>query len=167
MRSLARCCLLAALLSGGCASTVSREGDVYRDTQRGYSIAVPGDGWSRTTVEGAALAFRGPDGAAMSMMSDCDGPLAAPAVLARHLQIGLRERRLRQAGPMLLEGQPGWTQTFDARYAGVVVRVKTITLVTTSCVLDWVLVASGAFEAVERSFDAWWSSYRAGEAGAS
>jgi hypothetical protein len=80
--------------------------------------------------------------------------------MARHLVIGLPERTLRQAGPVAVGNWPGWTQTFDTLQEGTTVRVKTVTLTTNHCAIDWILTAAEGFEAAEPSFDRWWSSFR-------
>lgn len=96
----------------------------------------------------------------MSLQSRCSGPVADPAVMARHLRIGLPDHTLRQAGPIGVAGRSGWTQTLDTRDPSGVVRVKTVTLVVEGCTLDWVLVATRGFEEAERDFDAWIASVR-------
>ncbi|UCE85197.1 MAG: hypothetical protein JSU66_12715 [Deltaproteobacteria bacterium] len=134
---------------------------MYQHRRHGYSIGVPERQWSRTSVDGAVLAFRSPEGDFMSMMSRCRETAAPAALLARRLLIGLDERVLRQAGPVLLEGRNGWGQVLDARFESRAVRIKTITVVVQPCILDWVLVSPGDFATAERSFDGWWSTFRA------
>jgi hypothetical protein len=116
----------------------------------GYSLAEP------ETV----VAYRRHGSALMSLQSGCRRPLAGPQVMARHLVIGLPERTLRQAGPVAVGNWPGWTQTFDTLQEGTTVRVKTVTLTTNHCAIDWILTAAEGFEAAEPSFDRWWSSFR-------
>jgi hypothetical protein len=80
--------------------------------------------------------------------------------MARTLVLGIRERTLRQAGPIVVAGRSGWSQTFDTRSDGVAVRVKTVTVVIDGCTYDWTLVAVGDFAPAERAFDAWWGTFR-------
>jgi hypothetical protein len=96
----------------------------------------------------------------MSMQSRCGRPVAHPAIMARSLLLGIRDRSLRQAGPIAVAGRNGWSQTFDTRSDGVSVRVKTVTVVIDGCTYDWTLAAVGDFAPAERAFDAWWGTFR-------
>lgn len=144
-----------------------RENGEWRSTRAGFRIAEPAAApgpdavagadadWERFDLEGAVLAFRRGKLETMSLQARCGRPVAAPAILARHLVIGLPERTLRQEGPVLVAGQSGWTQTFDARLENRTVRLKTVTLVAAGCAYDLILVSTGEFEPAERAFDAW------------
>lgn len=153
---------LALLLILGCASDLIAIEGGFRHRLHDYSIRDPGLPWERVEVEGAAIAYRRPGLETMSLRSTCGRPLAAPAIMARHLLIGVDDWELRQAGPVLVAERDGWTQTFDTLRRGVVVRVKTVTLVARGCSFDWVLATAGPFEEAERAFDAWWNSFRLG-----
>jgi hypothetical protein len=83
--------------------------------------------------------------------------------MARHLMIGIPERTLRQAGPVLVAGHSGWTQTFDARLEGRTVRIQTVTLVTPSCAYDLMLVAAGDPDTAQRAFEAWVGGFAVAE----
>ena len=96
----------------------------------------------------------------MSVQSVCERPVAKPAVMARHLLIGARERSLRQAGPVEVDGLDGWVQVFDIPEGSARVQVKTITAVSGPCVFDWLLASRGSVDRVEPEFDAWWQSAR-------
>ena len=155
--------LLAVLLVTGCASNVKRTPTGYRHVRHHYSIGVPGGpgpAWQRIEIEGAWIAFRRPGPQTLSMQSRCGRPVAHPAVMARNLTLGIRERHLRQAGPVVVVGRGGWSQTFDTHADGVAVRVKTVTVVIAGCTYDWTLAVVGEFAAAERSFDAWWGSFQ-------
>jgi hypothetical protein len=152
--------ILALLFGAGCATDIARKGSVYQHRRHGYTIGVPESHWEPIGVDGAVLAFRSAEGDFMSMMSRCRGTAAPAALLARRLLIGLDERALRQAGPVLIEGRNGWGQVLDARFENRAVRIKTITVVADACVIDWVLVSPGDFAVAERSFDGWWSTFR-------
>jgi hypothetical protein len=155
--------LPALWLIAGCASRLTRTEDGYRHTRHHYTIGVPrgpGAAWERTEIDGAWIGFRRPGPQTVSMQSRCDRPVAHPAIMARTLVLGIRERTLRQAGPIVVAGRSGWSQTFDTRSDGVAVRVKTVTVVIGGCSYDWTLVAIGDFAPAERAFDAWWGTFR-------
>jgi hypothetical protein len=126
-------------------------------------------GWARIEVEGAVLAFRGPEDAVMSFLRDCGGAReAAPRVEARQLLIGLEGRRLLEDRAVEVAGAPGWLQQVEVRDGNRQARLKTVTRVAARCREDWVLATPGAPGPAEAVFDAWWRSYRppggAGEA---
>jgi len=162
---------LTLLLLPACARDWVRENGVWRSTRAGFRIAEPaavggpdavggpGARWERFDLEGAALAFRRGKLETMSLQTRCGRPVASPAILAGHLVIGIPERTLRQAGSLLVAGQSGWTQTFDARLENRTVRLKTVTLVAAGCAYDLMLVSKGEFEPAERAFDAWVDSF--------
>ena len=156
--------LLALGLAAGCASgSIVLTEDGYRNTRHRYTIGAPrgpGPAWEQIEIEGAWIAFRRPGPQTLSLQSRCGRPVAHPAVMARNLVVGIRGRELRQAGPGVVAGRGGWSQTFDTRADGVTVRVKTVTVVIAGCTYDWTLAAVGEFAAAERSFDAWWGSFQ-------
>lgn len=170
-----RAAAVAALLALGillqaCSSKLARVGDGesvgFRHRKIGYTIAVPewGDvpAWERRKVKGTDLAFRDPrDGgrSVMSLLSRCRRTAASPQVLARHLTIGLSESELERSGPLALKGRPGWSQTFLTLREGVLVHVKTVTVVSLPCVFDWILVMPRPFGPIESVFDRWWTSF--------
>jgi hypothetical protein len=150
------------MLALGCAGDLIAVEGGFGHRRHGYSFSTPGGRWERIDVEGAVIAFRRSASQTMSLQSRCGQPVADVAVMARQLVIGVSPRTLRQAGPVLVDGRNGWTQTFDTLRDGVGVRVKTVTLVLERCTLDWVLAAAGSrhFEEAERAFDAWWQAFR-------
>lgn len=158
--------LVAGLLAVGCVSAVRAEDGGYRYRRHGYRVAAPGGpgpAWTRIDVDDTDLAFeRGAPGPrdSMSLVSRCGRPVADAQLMARHLVIGVRERKVVAAGPLLVAGRSGWTQTFDTSREGVSVRVKTVTLVAGGCSFDWVLASAGDFDVAEAAFDAWWESFR-------
>ena len=155
--------LPALWLVAGCASDLARTEDGYRNTRHHYTIGVPrgpGAPWERVEIDGAWIGFRRPGPQTVSMQSRCGRPVAHPAIMARNLVLGIPERSLRQAGPIVVAGQNGWSQTFDTRSDGVAVRVKTVTVVIDGCTYDWTLAAVGDFAPAERAFDAWWGTFR-------
>lgn len=153
--------LLALLPVGGCASpALVREGEQLRHARHGYRIAAPPPAWQPIDVDDADLAFRGPRGETMALLSQCGRPQADAAIMARQLVIGLGEWRLRQGGPAAIDGRSGWEQVFDARTPQGIVRVKTVTLVEGRCSFDWLLIVRGDFDAAQPGFDAWRESFR-------
>jgi hypothetical protein len=152
-------------------ASVGRGADArFRHRQLGYEIADPrgasvGPAWERFEVDGADLAFRTSGlpvdrSSTMSLQSDCRPTQADPAMLARHLRIGLPAPVLLQGAPTEVAGQAGWSQVFETPERRGPVRVKTVTSPIGGCIFDWILVAREGFEPLERSFDAWWSSFR-------
>ena len=158
-----RCAVVAlvlALAAVGCrTASVTVDAGRIHQREHGYSVRAPEAPWERARVDGAAAAFARGD-ALMSLQSRCRSPLTRPQILARHLIIGLPERTLRQSGPVSVGEAPGWMQTFDTEDAGRAVRIKTVTLVSGSCAIDWILSARADFDRVEPDFDAWWESFR-------
>jgi hypothetical protein len=157
--------LIAGWLATGCASDLVRTEDGYQHRRHRYTVGVPGvpgPAWEEIEIEGAWIAFRRPGPQTLSLQSRCGRPVAHPAVMARSLVLGIRDRRLRQAGPIVVAGRNGWSQTFDTASEGVVLRVKTVTVVIDGCTFDWTLAAIGDFAAAERAFDAWWGTFRLG-----
>jgi hypothetical protein len=158
---LAICLVLAP--AGGCAGPLSEVEGGWRDGRYAYTIGRPdgpGGAWERIEVEGAVLAFRRGAGETISMQARCGRPVASAELMARHLVIGLREREIVAAGPLVVDGRAGWAQSFDTRSEGVEVRVRTVTLVAGDCAFDWVLAARGPVEPAEAAFDAWWQTFR-------
>jgi hypothetical protein len=156
--------LLCALHGPACAASVVTQEGRYVHPRRGYRIDAPPGEWSRVDVQGADLAFRGPDRAAMSLMSRCGRPVTELPFLGRHLLIGLSERKLLYEGEVELGGRRAWTQRYEASLEGARVQLKFVTLVHERCVYDWALVSPRDLEAVESSFDAWWASFHLAEA---
>ncbi|MCZ6464118.1 MAG: hypothetical protein O7A09_07235 [Proteobacteria bacterium] len=166
---------MTALWLLGCAGDVVASGKgserVFHHRVLDYRISAPGGGgeegpWVRFDLDGADLAFRN-DGATMTLLSRCSSKDSeAPVmILARHLLFGIEERALQQSGPALVDGSPGWSQTFDTVESGRVVRIKSVTLHRDHCVFDWILVTPMPAESREQTFDLWWQEWRqAGEA---
>jgi hypothetical protein len=191
LRRRAACGLSLLLLLPACAGDPVFEHGEWHSARTGFRIGVPAavqaaeigvpaavqaadagpgsDGWERFDLEGAVLAYRRGKRETMSVQARCGRPVTSPALMARHLVIGIPERTLREGGPREVAGRPAWLQTFDARLEGRTVRIKTLTLVAGACAYDLLLVAEGDFAPAERSFDAWVESFaltRAEPAGA-
>jgi hypothetical protein len=171
LRRRAACGLSLLLLLPACAGDPVFEHGEWHSARAGFRIGVPGAveaadagpgvdaGWERFDLEGAVLAYRRGRLETMSVQARCGRPVASPAIMARHLVIGIPERTLREGGPREVAGQPAWLQTFDARLEGRTLRIKTLTLVAGDCAYDLLLVVEGDFAPAERSFDAWVESF--------
>ena len=140
---------------------------VYRHRDLAYEIAPPGGGeiqWSQVDVEGADLAFRAEasePAATLSLLSRCGEPAIDAGILARHLLIGIGERRVAEARPDEVDGIPAWFQVFETRDAEVMgVRVRAVTARADDCVFDWLLVTAGEDPAADSAFDAWVGTFR-------
>jgi hypothetical protein len=163
---------LTLLLLAACAHDPVLENGVWHSQRAGFSIGEPAAStgseasWERFDLEGAALAYRRGKLETMSLQARCGRPVASPAIMARHLMVGIPERTLREAGPRAIAGQSGWLQTFDARLEQGTLHIKTLTLVAAGCAYDLLLVSKGEFEPAERSFDAWVASFSLTQAGA-
>ncbi|HEY8153031.1 MAG TPA: hypothetical protein VII72_02770 [Myxococcota bacterium] len=154
------------MLAAACARDLVAENGGWRSTRDGYRIGAPGQGWERFDLEGAALAFRRGGSETLSLQTRCGRPVSTPAIMARHLMIGIPERTLRQAGPASLVGLPAWSQIFDARLDGRTVRIQTLTLVAAGCAYDFLVVAAGDPEPAQRDFEAWLGSFSLAAVGA-
>lgn len=155
--------LLAALQTPACASDWTAEAGRLRNRELGVSLADAGarPGWERIEVEGARLAYRGPDGAVMSFLRACGRRRERdPRVEARQLLLGLEERQLVEDRALRVAGAPGWLQQVEARDEDREAHLKTVTRVAPPCREDWVLATPGPPGAAEEVFDAWWGSYR-------
>ncbi len=151
---------LLAVLTAGCASSVTRVDGVFQHRRHGYAIAAPADAWRQVKVAHATLAFARGDAESMSLKSRCGRPVARAELMARHLLIRLKPRDVIASRPIQVAGRSGWLQVVDTAVEGRPVRLKTVTLVVGDCSFDWVLASSGNFESAEAEFDAWWQSLR-------
>jgi hypothetical protein len=157
--------LAAALLAAGCAGPVSRSDGGWRHRAHDYTIADPGGPglpWERFRVEGADLAFRRPGPDVLCLLSRCGRPVTEAQLMARHLVMGERERKLLASAPAEVAGRSGWLQSYEVEREGRPVRVETLTLVVGECSFDWILASAGDFAAADAAFSAWWQSFRLG-----
>jgi hypothetical protein len=165
-RGLGRAAAISALLAVGlqgaaCASPgVVEAGGGFAHPARGWRIDAPGAGWTRASVEGAELAFRGPGGAWMSLASRCGIVRKEPRVLVRHLAIGLPGRSLVREGEVRVDGRPGWSQTWRTRAGGAERELEAVSVVADDCVYDFVLVARPGAAGAQQGFERWCGSFR-------
>lgn len=142
----------------------------WHSARAGFRIGVPGTladsagetsagEWERFDLDGALLAYRRDGRETLSLQARCGRPVTEPAIMARHLVIGIPDRTLREGGPHEIAGRSGWLQSFDARLDGRTLRIRTLTLVSGDCAYDLLLVAGGDGAAAERVFDAWADSF--------
>lgn len=156
-------CLATALAAAACVSPQVPQDGRFRHPEAGYSIAWPGAEWRPAKLPEADLALRDPRGNTLAMIRRCRVPLAEPAVLARHLRIGLGRPEVRAEGPVETPwGDPAWEQVFAARGGEPRIHVKAVTSTQPPCVFDWVLTTVGPPGILEPSFDAWWRSFDPG-----
>lgn len=151
---------VGVLVCLACASPLRLEEGRWRHGALGYEIDAPAPGWVPLEVDGADLAFRGPDGATQSLSSRCHTPLAEPRILARHLVIGLPDRSRLEARAVLVDGRPGWLQRYEIRVDASRRRLTSVTTVVHECVIDFVLVEADAPGGAAAEFDRWWGSFQ-------
>jgi hypothetical protein len=175
-RRAALACLVAVGLGAGCSTpTWIPTGGGFRHARLGHWIASP-DGaaadavaapaatgsarWERVELAGAGIAFRRA-GATLSFQRRCALAPASPAILARHLVIGLEPREFVQAGPVALADRPGWSQAYRIRPEGGAppLHFESVTLLDAGCALDWLLVAREGDREAIAAFDRWWRSF--------
>ena len=161
-RGLAIPALLAVALHGSaCASPgVVQDGGGFADPARGWRVAAPDAAWTRSSVDGAELAFRGPGGAWMSLASRCGILRADPRVLVRHLAIGLPGRSLVREGELRVDGRAGWSQTWRTRAGDAERELEASSVVAGDCVYDFVLVAPPGAPGAAQEFERWRGSFR-------
>lgn len=137
-------------------------GDVYRDATQGWSIGVPMGAWEPAKAEGADLALRRADGAAMSVTSRCEGADGPPGLLARRLRPDRSTRPLEKMKKLEIAGAPARRQRFEAERDGIHLRITTLTRVAPPCIQDFVLVRPETAPDADAIFEAWWKSFEPG-----
>ncbi|HEU5320545.1 MAG TPA: hypothetical protein VFX28_07070, partial [Methylomirabilota bacterium] len=121
----------AALLLVGCAGK-RLVGGVYHAPE-GYRVTVPGPAWTVAGESRAGLELRHRSRpAGMLVNAVCDPRVAGrrPAVLERHLFLGVRDRTVLEHGEVALNGSPAAHTVMEGRMRGREdrVRVETYTL---------------------------------------
>src|SRR5262245_41955204 len=156
--------LAAGLLVSGCV--VKRiENGVYHSS-KGYRVTVPKVAWALVDGGPADLALRHPGAdAAMAVNAVCEGatPRRAADVLARQLQIGLRDRRTIERGPAEVDGRAASRVVVEGRLEGsaATVRIESLSVKDARCLYDFLYVAPPAtFEITHDDFARFVDSFR-------
>ena len=157
-------CAAAALSTSCAAALLSPSGGRWVHPKLGYSIEAPSvspEEWTASEVDGADLSFQKRDGSSLTMMSDCERGAAHPALLARQLLIGTRQRELLVSHPIAHRGDPGWRLVFRTTEADRDLTVNSVTVVSGACTFDWLWIAVG-IPSEATWFDRWWASFERG-----
>lgn len=166
-------CAFLAAATVSCATVGMRSG-IYTDPEVGYSIPHPNQladetsqenspRWIRAQVSGTDLAYRGPDDAFLALSSHCEELEFRPAVLARQLLVGLKNRELLSKEEFDFAGGRAFRQRVTSEdEEGGLIRMRTVTLVRAGCVVDWVMVSKHDVPEVDASFDRWWNAFDPG-----
>jgi hypothetical protein len=155
--------LAGALLVAGCA--VKRiENGVYH-SPKGYRVAIPKAEWTLVDDGPADLTLRHAASAAgMAVNAVCEGASARRAadVLARQLQIGLRERRVIERAGVHVAGRPASRLVVEGRLEDSArVRIESVSMTDGRCLYDFLYVAPPAvFEATRADFERFVDSFR-------
>ena len=163
-RSRARLVVLAVtLLVCGCA--VKRiENGVYHSS-KGYRVTIPKAEWTLVGEGPADLTLRHRVSAAgMAINAVCEGPAPrrAPGVLARQLQIGLRDRRTIERTSVEVGGHPASRVVVEGRLedSPESVRIESLSMTNERCLYDFLYVAPpAAFEATRGDFTSFVDSF--------
>ena len=163
-RSRARLVVLAGtLLVCGCA--VKRiENGVYHSS-KGYRVTIPKAEWTLVGEGPADLTLRHRVSAAgMAINAVCEGPAPrrAPGVLARQLQIGLRDRRTIERTSVEVGGHPASRVVVEGRLedSATSVRIESLSMTNERCLYDLLYVAPpAAFEATRGDFTSFVDSF--------
>jgi hypothetical protein len=157
--------LAVALLVPGCA--VKRiENGVYHSS-KGYRVAIPTSAWTLVDDGPADLVLRHRASAAgMAVNAVCEGaaPRRAPGVLARQLQIGLRDRRTIERTTVEVGGRPASRVVVEGRLedSPASVRIESLSMTNERCLYDFLYVAPPAtFDATRGDFAQFVGSFQA------
>lgn len=154
-----------------CASELRLDAGRFRHAELGYSLRdpraiAPEAGWRNAELEGATLAYRGPEGTAAAFLVHCGRSGRADArARSRQLLFGLEERRVVEEETLELEDGAAVRRVAHARDGDAAVRLETLTRLEGECTYDWVLVSRGAPGAAAETFERWWRSFRPGQGG--
>lgn len=132
------------VVAAGCAGKRIENGVFHAPS--GYRVALPGPAWTVSPRGPADLELRHRSvRAGMLVNASCDGPAARRGldVLARHVLIGLRDRRVLADEPISLNGRQGGRTVVEGRPADgqARVRVEAYVLRDAQCVYDLLYVA--------------------------
>ena len=156
--------LAAVVLVSGCA--VKRiENGVYHSS-KGYRVAIPTEEWIAVDESPADLTLRhraSPAGMAVNAMCEGAAPRRADGVLARQLQIGLRDRLTIERATVEVASRPASRTVVEGRLEDSTarVRIETVLMKDGRCLYDFLYVAPPAtFEATRSDFTRFVDSFR-------
>ena len=156
--------LAAVLVASGCALKRIENG-VYHSS-KGYRVAIPNAEWTLVDEGPADLTLRHRGWAAgMAVNAACEGTARRrPAgVLARQLQIGLRDRRTIERATVEVAGRAASRTVVEGRLedSPASVRIESVAMTDERCLYDLLYVAPPAtFEAARADFTRFVDSFR-------
>lgn len=151
------------VIAVGCAGKRIENGMFH--SRSGYRVVLPGPAWAVSDGGPAELELRHRSvPAGMLVNATCDGPAARRDldVLARHVLIGLRDRRVLAADQVSLNGRQGGRTVVEGRSPDTraPVRVEAYVLRDGRCVYDLLYVAPPeAFDALRADFEEFVQSF--------
>ena len=156
--------LAAVVLVPGCV--VKRiENGVYHSS-KGYRVTIPKAEWTLVDEGPADLTLRHQvSSAGIAVNAVCDGAASRrPAgVLARQLQIGLRDRLTIERATVEIAGRPATRVVVEGRLedATARARIESLSMTDARCLYDFLYVAPPAtFEATRGDFARFVDSFR-------
>ena len=156
--------LAAVLVASGCALKRIENG-VYHSS-KGYRVAIPNAEWTLVDEGPADLTLRHRGWAAgMAVNAACEGAarLRPAGVLARQLQIGLRDRKVIERATIEVAGRPATRVLVEGRLeeSAERVRIESLSMKDERCLYDFLYVAPPAtFETVRTDFARFVDSFR-------
>ena len=156
--------LVAVWLVSGCVMKRIENGVYY--SSKGYRVAIPKAEWTLVDEGPADLTLRHQvSSAGMAVNAVCEGtaPRRPAGVLARQLQIGLRDRRTIERATVEVAGRPASLMVVEGRLedAATRVRIESVSMTNGRCLYDFLYVAPPAtFEATRDDFATFVDSFR-------
>ena len=156
--------LAAVVLVSGCAMKRIENGVYY--SSKGYRVTIPRGEWTLVDESPADLTLRhraSPAGMAVNAVCEGSAPRRAPGVLARQLQIGLRDRRVIERAPVEVAGRPASRTVIEGRLEDSTARarIESLSMQDGRCLYDFLYVAPPAtFEATRSDFTRFVDSFR-------
>lgn len=135
--------LLFAL--GACASSGRFVDWSYRRGGIGYRVGELPATWTRSSAQGADLAFRRKDGGTIVVNSSCKGGEDVPLiVLTNHLLFGIEAQTEHVRTELTLDGRAALRTRLGGEVDGVHVELDLVVLKKDGCVYDLQLIAAAA-----------------------
>lgn len=131
--------LLNLLLLSSCAIFGGGEGGLKRASS--YQLEAP-SGWETLKSKGESdRAYRLPSGSAVSVISSCTKNLdTSLKVLTRQLLIGMREIRVINELPLIIQNGAGLYSSVKAKSDGKTVNLGVIVIKKEKCIFDFTLM---------------------------